>query len=45
MKWDGVRALAYIEKGQVRLMSRTERDITVTYPELPASARLPCPGS
>jgi len=34
LKWDGVRALAYIEKGQVRLMSRTERDITVTYPEL-----------
>ena len=34
VKWDGVRALAYIERGQVRLMSRTERDITVTYPEL-----------
>ena len=34
MKWDGVRALAYIENGRVRLMSRTERDITVTYPEL-----------
>jgi len=34
IKWDGVRALAYIERGQVRLMSRTERDITVTYPEL-----------
>jgi bifunctional non-homologous end joining protein LigD len=34
LKWDGVRALAYIEHGQVRLMSRTERDITVTYPEL-----------
>ncbi len=34
MKWDGVRALAYIERGQVRLMSRTERDITVAYPEL-----------
>jgi len=43
MKWDGVRALAYIEKGQVRLMSRTERDITVTYPELSrlGSATLP----
>jgi bifunctional non-homologous end joining protein LigD len=34
MKWDGVRALAYIERGQVRLMSRTERDVTVAYPEL-----------
>jgi bifunctional non-homologous end joining protein LigD len=34
MKWDGVRALAYIERGRVRLASRTERDITVAYPEL-----------
>jgi len=34
MKWDGVRALAYVERGRVRLMSRTERDITVAYPEL-----------
>ena len=34
LKWDGVRALAYIERGKVRLMSRTERDVTVTYPEL-----------
>jgi bifunctional non-homologous end joining protein LigD len=34
LKWDGVRALAYIERGKVRLMSRTERDITVAYPEL-----------
>ncbi len=36
MKWDGVRALAFVERGQVRLMSRTERDITVAYPELAA---------
>jgi bifunctional non-homologous end joining protein LigD len=34
MKWDGVRALAFIEGGQVRLVSRTGRDITVAYPEL-----------
>ena len=34
MKWDGVRALAFVERGRVRLMSRTERDITVAYPEL-----------
>ncbi len=34
MKWDGVRALAFIERGRVRLTSRTERDITVAYPEL-----------
>ncbi|MBV9092851.1 MAG: non-homologous end-joining DNA ligase [Streptosporangiaceae bacterium] len=36
MKWDGVRALAYVERGRVRLASRTERDITATYPELAA---------
>ena len=34
MKWDGVRALAFVERGRVRLMCRTERDITVAYPEL-----------
>jgi bifunctional non-homologous end joining protein LigD len=43
MKWDGVRALAYIERGQVRLMSRTERDITVTYPELSRLGAAPTP--
>jgi bifunctional non-homologous end joining protein LigD len=48
MKWDGVRALAYIERGQVRLMSRTERDITVAYPELArlgAATTLPKPAT
>ncbi len=39
MKWDGVRALALVERGRVRLMSRTERDITATYPELAALGR------
>ena len=34
MKWDGVRALAFIETGTLRLMSRTGRDITMAYPEL-----------
>lgn len=33
-KWDGVRAVTYIEGGQVRMMSRNDRDITVSYPEL-----------
>jgi bifunctional non-homologous end joining protein LigD len=48
LKWDGVRALASIDKGQVRLMSRTERDITVTYPELSrlgAATMLPKPAA
>ncbi|GAA3658430.1 hypothetical protein GCM10022224_022290 [Nonomuraea antimicrobica] len=34
MKWDGVRALAYVEDGAVRLMSRNNKDITAAYPEL-----------
>jgi len=34
MKWDGLRALAYIGAGRVRLQSRTGQDITGGYPEL-----------
>ena len=34
MKWDGVRILVYLERGQVRLLSRTGRDETQRYPEL-----------
>ncbi len=34
MKWDGLRAVAYIAGGVVRLWSRTGRDITSAYPEL-----------
>jgi bifunctional non-homologous end joining protein LigD len=34
MKWDGVRALAFIESGRIRLVSRTGKDITRTYPEV-----------
>ena len=39
MKWDGLRALAYIGNGRVRLLSRTGQDITGGYPELPAWGR------
>ena len=34
MKWDGVRALAFIETGRLRLVSRTGKDISATYPEV-----------
>ena len=34
LKWDGMRALAFIEAGQLRLTSRTGRDITSQFPEL-----------
>ncbi|MEU8198248.1 non-homologous end-joining DNA ligase [Microbispora amethystogenes] len=34
MKWDGVRALGYVEDGTLRLVSRNGRDITPAYPEI-----------
>lgn len=34
VKWDGVRLLADVRDGRVRLFNRTEGDITVAYPEL-----------
>jgi bifunctional non-homologous end joining protein LigD len=39
MKWDGVRALALIEAGQLRLVSRTGKDISTTYPEVAGLGR------
>ncbi|HWR34845.1 MAG TPA: non-homologous end-joining DNA ligase [Clostridia bacterium] len=34
VKWDGYRAVAFIEDGQVRLVSRNQNDLTTGYPEL-----------
>lgn len=34
MKWDGVRAVAYVDGGRVRLMSRNDLDVTRSYPEV-----------
>ncbi len=34
VKWDGVRAIAYVESGRVRMQSRNGRDITPRYPEV-----------
>jgi bifunctional non-homologous end joining protein LigD len=33
-KWDGIRALAYVEGGRVRFLTRNDRDTTEAYPEL-----------
>jgi bifunctional non-homologous end joining protein LigD len=33
-KWDGVRAIAYVSGGSVRLVSRSGKDMTASYPEL-----------
>ena len=37
-KWDGVRALAWVTGGTVRLTSRNGNDMTAVYPELAAIA-------
>lgn len=34
VKWDGVRSLAFVHRGQARLMARSGTDITARYPEL-----------
>ncbi|MBI4219964.1 MAG: ATP-dependent DNA ligase [Chloroflexi bacterium] len=34
LKWDGVRAIAFVESGKVRLQSRNLRDITAQFPEM-----------
>jgi DNA ligase D-like protein (predicted ligase) len=34
IKWDGTRALAFVESGRCRLRNRRRRDITPKYPEL-----------
>ncbi len=33
-KWDGVRTIAYVEGGRVRLVSRAERERAAAYPEI-----------
>jgi bifunctional non-homologous end joining protein LigD len=38
-KWDGIRAVAYVEGGRVRLLSRSGEDITPRYPEVHAMGR------
>ena len=34
IKWDGVRAIGYVDGGRLRLEARSGRDITPRYPEL-----------
>jgi len=33
-KWDGIRALAHVDGGRVRLISRSGEDVTPRYPEI-----------
>ncbi len=39
-KWDGIRVLARVDDGRVRLLSRRGNDVTDTYPELAALPRV-----
>lgn len=34
VKWDGMRVLADVHQGRLRLTSRSERDVTLAFPEL-----------
>jgi bifunctional non-homologous end joining protein LigD len=34
MKWDGVRAVVYVSDGRARALSRNDRDVSTSYPEL-----------
>jgi bifunctional non-homologous end joining protein LigD len=36
LKWDGVRALVYLDAGRIQVASRNDRDVTDSYPELRA---------
>jgi bifunctional non-homologous end joining protein LigD len=38
LKWDGLRAIAYVSEGKVRLVSRNDKDMAASYPELAALA-------
>jgi bifunctional non-homologous end joining protein LigD len=40
IKWDGYRAIAFIENGEVRLVSRNQNELTGRYPELKDMAKL-----
>ena len=40
MKWDGIRALARIDDGQVQVISRNGIDVSATYPELAELAEI-----
>ena len=41
VKWDGVRAITYVERDRYRIFSRPGNDITHRYPELHELASLP----
>src|SRR5262249_39339719 len=41
IKWDGFRALCYVENGKYRLIGRRKTDFTAQFPELAPLSKLP----
>ena len=41
IKWDGIRAISYVEDGALRVHGRKRRDLASRYPELEPLRRLP----
>lgn len=41
IKWDGIRALTFVEAGDYRALTRNRQDLKPSYPELAPLARLP----
>jgi bifunctional non-homologous end joining protein LigD len=39
IKWDGIRTIAQIDNGKVRLLARSKRDVTAEFPEFQDLAR------
>ena len=39
IKWDGIRTVAFVDNGDVRLFSRSKRDVTAEFPEFQDLAR------
>ena len=42
MKWDGVRAVVYLDRGDLRVLTRNDREVAATYPELAGLAHQLC---
>ncbi len=40
VKWDGIRAITYVDGGRVRALTRNDKDVTVAFPELRAAGEL-----
>ena len=41
IKWDGVRAISFIEGGRLRMLSRNDKDLTTSFPEIPGAGGVP----